>query len=188
MTNREIMPETPSGSPIANATHRHTSRRAHAAPPSPAMPSSPMPTSVSQAAMPYPPGLCVKVVSRCKTSRFAPEHGPHTALGGGPARGAGSGKPPKIRFRLAPRSYRRWPFIGALMGLRGNTGGGFCRPAVAAPATVSGEPFRKQPLELDPGRQRSARTREPGDLPVNRVAVGCIGRGVPVPWRLTSER
>ena len=40
--------------------------------------------------------------------------------------------------------------------------------SVAAPATVSGEPFRDMPLAERPGRREPATTREPGDLPSNR--------------------
>jgi hypothetical protein len=58
---------------------------------------------------------------------------------------------------------------------------------VAAPATVSGEFARIEPLERGcksrrPGRQRAAVTREPGDLPAMKVASGYTGRGEPVPW------
>ena len=83
---------------------------------------------------------------------------------------------PRICFRAKPPSYRSCPIIGALFGPKRDHGrpAGNADRAVAAPATVSGEPRRAEPLENPasgrPGRQHVALTREPGDLPVMRVA------------------
>ena len=59
------------------------------------------------------------------------------------------------------------PNIEAMVPLRGierERGAGFVPNAVAAPATVSGEPSGRHATGK-PGRRRKARTREPGDLP-----------------------
>src|ERR1700730_8407809 len=54
--------------------------------------------------------------------------------------------------------------------------------AVAAPATVSGEP-RANYATGQPGRRRNARTREPGDLPSAVVTHEHVGRGAPMGTR-----
>ena len=59
--------------------------------------------------------------------------------------------------------------------------------AVAAPATVSGEPSSKATGPAGLGRRRQAATREPGDLPSVVVTREHIGRGVLMSVELSSS-